>query len=114
VASRLADADASLSILVVESGPDNLNMPDVVHPARFLQHVFPGSKTSQVYVSKKSEHLGGREASVPCGDVLGGGSSINFMTYTRPQRSDFDEWNTPGWTTNEILPYLRKVATQDP
>lgn len=37
------------------------------------------------YKSKASKHLNGREAIVPMGGILGGGSSINFMMYTRAQ-----------------------------
>ena len=33
------------------------------------------------------------------------------MVYTRGQRSDFDSWNTPGWTANDLLPYLKKFET---
>lgn len=37
------------------------------------------SKTATFYESRESEWLGGRKAIVPCANVLGGGSSINFM-----------------------------------
>jgi choline dehydrogenase-like flavoprotein len=33
VAGRLAEADPGLSILVIEQGPNNLDVPTVVHPA---------------------------------------------------------------------------------
>ena len=70
----------------------------------------PTSKTAIFYTARKSEHLAGREAVVPCGGILGGGSSINFMTYTRGQRSDFDQWKMPGWKADDMLPYMRKVS----
>lgn len=37
------------------------------------------SKTATFYESRPSEWLGGRKAIVPCANILGGGSSINFM-----------------------------------
>lgn len=37
------------------------------------------SKTASFYHSRPSEHLDGRQAIVPCANILGGGSSINFM-----------------------------------
>lgn len=37
------------------------------------------SKTASFYYSRPSEHLDGRQAVVPCANILGGGSSINFM-----------------------------------
>ena len=36
---------------------------------------------------------------------------MNWMVYTRAQRSDFDSWNTPGWSADEMLPYLKKVSS---
>ncbi|KAH8682575.1 alcohol oxidase-like protein [Xylariales sp. PMI_506] len=111
VASRLAEADPNLSILVIEGGPDNYNDPSVVNPAFFLQHLLPTSKTALFYKANKAEQLAGREAIVPSGGMLGGGSSINFMMYTRAQRSDFDSWRTPGWSADEMIPYLNKLET---
>ncbi|KAG8160287.1 hypothetical protein KVR01_009823 [Diaporthe batatas] len=111
VAGRLAEADPELSILVIEGGQDNFNVPNVVNPLLMYQHLLPTSKTALFYKAKASEHLAGREAIVPSGGTLGGGSSINFMMYTRAQRDDFDSWNTPGWTANEILPFVQKLET---
>ncbi|KAI0126264.1 alcohol oxidase-like protein [Xylariales sp. AK1849] len=111
VASRLAEADPDLSILVVEGGSNNYNVPSVVHPAFFLQHLLPTSKTAIFHKANKAEQLAGREPIVPTGGMLGGGSSINFMMYTRGQRSDFDSWQTPGWSADEVLPFMKKLET---
>lgn len=75
----------------------------------FLDHLLPTSTSTLFYKANKSEHLAGRESIVPCGGTLGGGSSINFMMYTRAQRADFDSWKTPGWSADEIYPFLKKV-----
>jgi alcohol oxidase len=48
------------------------------------------------------------------GGILGGGSSINFMMYTRAQGIDFDSWATPGWTANDMLPLCKKLETYHP
>lgn len=45
------------------------------------------------------------------GGLLGGGSSINFMMYTRAQGADFDSWNTPGWMAEDMLPLCNKLET---
>lgn len=111
IAARLAEASPELAILVIEGGPNNLNEPSVVNPAFFLQHLLPTSKTAIFYKGNKSERLAGREPIVPSGGMLGGGSSINFMMYTRAQRPDFDSWQTPGWSADELYPFLNKVRT---
>ncbi|KAG8414392.1 hypothetical protein J3459_014779 [Metarhizium acridum] len=111
IAGRLAEADPSLSILIVEQGPNNLNDPTIVTPAIYLSHLQPTSKTAIFYKSNKEEALNGREAVVPAGGVLGGGSSINFMMYTRAQGCDYDSWNTEGWDAKSLLPFAKKLET---
>ncbi|KAI0202106.1 GMC oxidoreductase [Astrocystis sublimbata] len=111
IAGRLAEADPSLSILVIEGGPDNYEDPTIVTPAMFTTHLAPGAKTALSYKARQSDHVAGREVIVQSGGSLGGGSAINFMMYTRAQSDDFDAWNTPGWTTDEIYPFLKKLET---
>ncbi|KAI0394438.1 GMC oxidoreductase [Xylariaceae sp. FL0594] len=111
IAGRLAEADPNLSVLVIEGGMDNYGNPDIVQPGRFLSNIAQGSKTALFYKARKSDHLAGREVVVPCGGVLGGGSSINFMMYTRAQRADFNAWKTPGWSTDELYPFIKKLET---
>jgi len=88
------------------------------------------SKTASFYHSRPSEHLDGRQAIVPCANILGGGSSINFMVrdvgliigfsgyklkglkmYTRASASDYDDFQAKGWTTKELLPLMKKHET---
>ena len=114
LAGRLSDADPSLSILIIEGGKNNLNDPTVVNPAIYLSHLAPDSQTACFYKAKSSEHLAGREAIVPTGGILGGGSSINFMMYTRAQGIDYDSWKTEGWDYKSVLPYLKKFETYHP
>ncbi|KAF4831757.1 Alcohol oxidase [Colletotrichum siamense] len=111
LASRLATTAPELSILVIEGGTNNRDVPNVVHPAFFLDHLAPDSKTAIFYQGSPSEQLAGRSPIVPSGGMLGGGSSINFMLYTRAQKSDFDSWKTPGWSSQDLRPYLNRFET---
>ncbi|XXH04688.1 GTP-binding protein rbg1 [Hypoxylon texense] len=110
VAARLADADPKLSILMIEGGPNN-EMPTIEYPALFMAHLAPDSKTNRFYMTKKSPEVADRTLVLPAGAVLGGGSSTNMMMYSRAQRSDWNSWNAPGWSANEMLPYLKKLET---
>jgi len=74
-----------------------------------LAHQRPETGTVDFYVSKPSEHVDGRTNIVATGKILGGGSSVNFMTYNRASASDFDDWNTEGWTFKDLKPLLKKV-----
>lgn len=109
VASRLTEADPSLIILVVEGGQDNKHNPTVYHPMLFVAALDPASTTTLFYKAKAESQLANRELIVPSGGVLGGGSSINMMMYSRAQRHDWDSWEVPEWSTDEMIPFLKKV-----
>lgn len=94
---------------MVEYGPNNRNDPDIVHPSLFHSNIQPSKHKLIFYTGNKSSHLAGREPIVSTGGLLGGGSSVNAMMYTRAQGCDFDSWNTPGWSANELLPFMKKV-----
>ncbi|TVY82639.1 Alcohol oxidase [Lachnellula suecica] len=111
IASRLSDADPNLSVLIVEGGANNFGDPTIIHPLLFLSHLAPTSKTTLFYQGTPETQLGGRQLVVPSGGVLGGGSSINLMMYSRAQRSDWDAWRTAGWSADDMIPYLKKLET---
>ncbi|KAM7184268.1 alcohol oxidase [Rhypophila sp. PSN 637] len=111
VAARLSDALPDLSILVIEGGQNNANDPLINFPGYFLANLAPGSTANILYKTNKADELNGRELMIPSGGILGGGSSTNFMMYSRPLKSDFDSWNAPGWSAEDILPYLKKLET---
>ncbi|KAL2134998.1 hypothetical protein VTI74DRAFT_10133 [Chaetomium olivicolor] len=108
VASRLAAAYPDMSILMIEGGRNNANVPTIMHPAYFLAHLAPDSTTNLFYKTKKSAALANRELILPSTGVLGGGSSTNLMVYSQAQKSDFDSWGVPGWSGADMLPYLKK------
>ncbi|RWQ97353.1 putative choline dehydrogenase [Paecilomyces variotii] len=107
VACRLAKADPTLSIVVLESGIETRNNPLIVNPAMYIHNLFPPSKTAAFYKSRAREELGGRELVIVAGGCLGGGSSINLMVYSRAQMIDFDDWGADGWRGKDMLPFLR-------
>ncbi|KAI0247160.1 alcohol oxidase-like protein [Lactifluus subvellereus] len=115
VAGRLAAADPNLRILVLEAGPTTYNDPAHTQPMRYPTHLASGSRTMRVHTSRPSAALGGRSATVQCGQCLGGGGSVNSMMYTRASASDYDDWETeyhnPGWRSNDLIPLLRKMET---
>lgn len=76
---RLANLDHNLTVLLIEGGENNLNNPWVFRPGIFPRNMKLDSKTATFYESRPSKWLGGRKAIVPCANILGGGSSINFM-----------------------------------
>ncbi|KAK8877551.1 alcohol oxidase-like protein [Apiospora arundinis] len=88
VASRLADANRDLSVLVIESGKNNYHEPIIVHPAFWQSHKVPGNEFTQFYMGSVSDHMSGRRSFVPTGHVFGGGAFINMAVYSRAVLSD--------------------------
>ncbi|KAK4190597.1 alcohol oxidase 1 [Podospora australis] len=111
VAGRLANLDHNLKVLLIEAGESNLNNPWVFRPGIFPRNMKLDSKTATFYESRPSKWLNGRGAIVPAAHILGGGSSINFMMYTRASASDYDDFQAKGWSTEELLPLMKKHET---
>ena len=63
--------------VVIEAGPPTRELLAHIQPARYLSHLAPTSTTMRFNKAEKTEALGGRELVVPCGQCLGGGSSVN-------------------------------------
>jgi choline dehydrogenase len=68
------------------------------------------------YESEPNESHGNRKIPVPRGKMLGGSSSINAIVYNRGQKLDYDTWSErgcPGWSYQEVLPYLKKLESTE-
>jgi choline dehydrogenase-like flavoprotein len=74
LASRLAEADPGLSILLIEQGMNNWQVPQIVQPALFPLNLDPGSQYTLFWQGNKAPQLADREPVVPSGGTLGGGS----------------------------------------
>ena len=67
---RLAEANKDLSILLIESGPNNFGDPMVTVPAFWLSHTDPSDKYTWSYKASASHYLAGRESIVPAGRIV--------------------------------------------
>lgn len=53
-----------------------------------------------------------QRATLPLARVVGGGSSMGGMVYTRGDQRDYDHWadlGNPGWDYGSVLYYFRKA-----
>lgn len=66
-------------------------------------------------IPQKYSHFGchNQQSKWPRGKVLGGCSSINYMQFVRGDPRDYDHWNLPQWSFEEMLPYLKKLERID-
>jgi len=56
-----------------------------------------------------------RPVPVARGRVLGGGSAINAMVFTRGHRSSYERWvnaGAKGWDFDDLLPFFRRTEMQ--
>ncbi|KAL2066859.1 hypothetical protein VTL71DRAFT_1283 [Oculimacula yallundae] len=113
LASRLAIAKPTLSILLIEGGLSNKEHPQIIHPGLFITNLVPGSTTARFYTSIPCEGANGREVPVITGGCLGGGSAVNLMCYVRGSRSDYDAWEMEGWGSEDIVGLLKKHETSN-
>ncbi|OJA10235.1 hypothetical protein AZE42_10255 [Rhizopogon vesiculosus] len=111
IAGRLAAYDSSLKILILEGGPHTFNEAAHVQPYKYFTHQAEGSITMTTYVGNPSPHLNGRAPTISCGHCVGGGSSVNYMVYTRAPASDYDDWGVDSWESRNLIPLMKKLET---
>jgi len=111
-AGRLAFADPNLKVMLIEGGANNRDDPWVYRPGIYVKNMQQDGVNDKATFYKDtmaSSHLRGRESIVPCANILGGGSSINFQMYTRASASDWDDFKTEGWTAKDLLPLMKRL-----
>ena len=97
-------------MLLLEAGPRDTD--PWIHVPLGYGKLFKKPSVNWSYSSEPEPGLNNRRIFTPRGKVLGGSSSINGLVYTRGQPEDFDDWETPGWSFGELLPYFRKSEDQ--
>lgn len=110
VAARLAE-NKTLTVGVLEAGVavgepglDNLEDDDIHIPGCFGRSL--GGRHDWRFETAEQPGLGGRKLPWPRGKVLGGTSALNFMTWNRASREDYDAWEelgNPGWGWDGML-----------
>lgn len=109
IAARLSEMPDA-RILLLEAGPRDTS-PYIHVPAGFYR--MTSGPLTWGYKTTPQRRANGRSIAYPQGRVLGGGSSINAMVYTRGNPGDYDAWaneaGCPGWSYREVLPYFRKA-----
>jgi choline dehydrogenase len=95
-------------VLVVESGgPDDA--PTIMNPSVWFYNV--GGPLDYHLPITPLPQLNNRKFNMALGHVLGGGSSINAMVWTRGMQQDFDGWarnGAQGWAFADVLPVFKQ------
>lgn len=103
IAARLS-AIPAITVGVCEAGPNCLDEPLISTPGKFGESL--GSRLDWQFETVPQPRLNGRRLPWPRGKVLGGTSALNFMTWTRGNREDYDAWEglgNEGWGWQGML-----------
>jgi choline dehydrogenase len=106
--------DKGARVLMLERGParaGGLAGMLLKMPAAWMKGI-RGSPVVEMHEPVPQAHLNGRAPAVGQAAMLGGGSSVNAMVYTRGQREDYDHWDAflggnSGWGYEDLLPHFR-------
>ena len=109
LAARLSE-DPSVTVCLLEAGPADKS-PNVHVPAGAAR-LFR-TQVDWDYDSHLEPFCEQRRIYLPRGRVLGGTSSINGMIYMRGNRADYDSWDQPGWSYDDLLPYFLRAEDNE-
>lgn len=109
VARRLAENPAT-QVLLLEAGGDD-DVAAVRDAGQWPLNL--DSERDWKFVAAPNPHLNGRSIPMNMGKVLGGGSSINVMVWSRGHRNDWDyfasEAGDPRWGYAAVLDIYRRI-----
>ena len=103
VAARLSE-DPRIIVGGLEAGPAAFDDPTINVPGRFGESL--GSEYDWQFQTVPQPGLNGKRLTFNRGRVLGGSSSLNFMTWNRGCAEDYDAWEelgAEGWGWKGML-----------
>ncbi|MEU7989833.1 GMC family oxidoreductase N-terminal domain-containing protein [Streptosporangium canum] len=105
LANRLS-ADSATTVALIEAGGSDDRL-EVRMPAGFAK-LFKTDR-DWAFTTAEQPGLSGRELYWPRGRMLGGSSSMNAQMWVRGHQADYDGWDVPGWSYEEVLPYFHRA-----
>ncbi|KAF2670486.1 glucose-methanol-choline oxidoreductase-like protein [Microthyrium microscopicum] len=106
LAARLAE-DPTSKVLLLEAGRDSLEIPTM----KMAGDLFNRIGTSDDFNIFTDAPANGRQIACPRGRFLGGSSGVNGTLCIRGTKQDFDDWNMPGWSGDDMWAYMAKAET---
>jgi choline dehydrogenase len=109
VARRLAE-NADVSVLLLEAGGSD-DVASIMEAAQWPANL--GGDRDWAFQAQPNPHLNGRAIPMNMGKVLGGGSSINLMAWSRGHKNDWDyfasEAGDSAWSYESVLDMYRRI-----
>lgn len=105
VAGRLA-AESSSTVLLIEAGGSDRRL-SVRAPLAGVQQF--GTSLDWNYESEPEPDCGDRRIPQHAGRVLGGTSAMNAMVWVKGSSLDYDGWQLPGWSWQDVAPVFARI-----
>lgn len=105
VAGELSKTGAE--VLVIESGPRD-DAQTISNPSIWFYNM--ATPLNYALPIKPAPEINNRDLRLALGHVLGGGSSINAMVWSRGMARDYDSWaesGAKGWAFKDLLPMFK-------
>ncbi|TDZ58601.1 Dehydrogenase xptC [Colletotrichum trifolii] len=109
VANRLSE-NPNTTVLIIEAGELDRREDFIVTPG-YIGRSHPTPYGHSLTTTPQT-FLDGKTRNISQGKVIGGGSVMNGMCWTRGSAADFNAWEelgNPGWGWDGLLPYFKKV-----
>jgi len=109
LAARLSQ-QAGRRVLLIDAGHSGGGMFGRMPAGSY--RLLNNPRADWMYATERDPSAADRSFTWPAGRILGGGSAINGLVYTRGTRYDYDDWaanGCPGWSFDEIEPYFRRA-----
>jgi choline dehydrogenase len=116
IARRLAESSEA-TVLLIEAGGDN-QIPSITAPGAWFTNL--GTERDWGFMAAANPAINNRQMPLSMGKVLGGGSSINVMIWSRGHRNDWDYFAAVAgdnrWSYENVLGIYRTIEdwTGDP
>jgi choline dehydrogenase len=110
-AARLSE-DSGRRVLLLEAGPDERPLPELIADPMQQQRLLLESPVVQMYPTPRP--IDGSHFYSLAGRVMGGGSSVNVTALPRPLKHDLDTWaefGNPEWSYDKRLPVLKRIES---
>ncbi|KAJ7272149.1 GMC oxidoreductase-domain-containing protein, partial [Mycena rebaudengoi] len=111
VAGRLAYADPTLKVMLIEGGSDRcpftLHRPGIY--VRNMQNDGINDKATFYTDTVASSHLRWRRSIVPCANILGKEHIFEDSSQLQMRTQHLDDFKTEGWTAKDLLPLMKRL-----
>ncbi|KAI9899684.1 hypothetical protein N3K66_006145 [Trichothecium roseum] len=114
VANRLSE-DSSVNVLAIEAGSLDDGSATVMAPGSIATTSF--RKFNWNYRTVPQTFIDGKDRDYPLGKVVGGGTILNGIAWTRAAAAGYDAWadlGNEGWGWDDLLPYFKKAKIYRP